>query len=74
VLGDFVIGSTINDVMNIVSRLNGCIYLLLGNHDSMFNDSHTNIQTNRFIIKHGIVNINLFNRYTIDMFHYPLLE
>jgi calcineurin-like phosphoesterase family protein len=72
-IGDFVYGNTISEVMSIVSRLKGSIILLVGNHDNMFNETHSNI-TNKFIVKHGIERIVLYNNYTLFMYHYPLLE
>lgn len=68
-VGDFVIGD-IDDVINISNKLNGIIYLILGNHDTL----PMGRITNKFhVITKNIYRL-LYNNYTFNLFHYPLYE
>ena len=73
-IGDFIINDSIDFIINIVKRLNGVIYLLLGNHDfAFFNIKNKTIIKNKFYILHGIHKV-VINDIELQLFHYPIYE
>ena len=74
-VGDFIYGKSIDFVINIVNRLNGTIYLMLGNHDVLFFEVKNKIIIrDKFFVIDYIKRVDIYNGYEVQLFHYPLYE
>jgi len=55
-----------------MNKLNGKIYLLIGNHDK-FKKYNITISNKIIILNNTICTLN-YNNYIFNLFHYPLYE
>ena len=70
-IGDFS-SAKIKDTIDLMNKLNGKIYLLIGNHDK-FKKYNITINNKLTILDDTIYTLN-YNNYIFNLFHYPLYE
>jgi calcineurin-like phosphoesterase family protein len=60
VLGDFIMGKKLDDVIKILNKLNGRIHLILGNHDTLLSNKNISLP-NKVVVHNDIVQTKLYN-------------
>lgn len=73
VLGDFIMGKKLDDVIKILNKLNGRIHLILGNHDTLLSNKNISLP-NKVVVHNDIVQTKLYNGQKLYLYHYPLFE
>lgn len=71
VLGDFFLGTDYDFIKNTVERLNGNIYLILGNHDTNAKWQFYTMLSNILSVKYA--DIIVYKKRQFYMSHYPTL-
>lgn len=71
VLGDFLFGGTGKDANNILHRLKGKKYLIIGNHDKFLKDVNFDTAYFEWIQDYFVLD---YQKQKFILFHYPILE